>query len=606
MDEIMREQEQQRPVDSVRLQEFTRTLQKYQSGKKRLENRVISAENWWRLRNADEAAKAGVDKDPQDFTAKSGWLHNVIAAKHADAMDNYPEPIILPREQNDEQQAKMLSAVLPVILEQNNFKRVYSNAMWQKLKYGTAVYKVTWDGNKEDGLGDIAIETVDLLNIFWQPGITDIQDSRYVFHTELTDNELLEEMYPELEGKLTGTTLTVSKFRYDDSVDTTDKSIVVDVYYKRHGQLHYCKYVDDTVLVSTENDGAPLYDHGRFPFVFDTLWPVEGSPAGYGYVDLCSNPQIYLDLMDTAFLQNTLVGATPRYMQSGESGINEEEFLDLRKPIVHVNGTIDDNRVRVIDYRPLSGAYINVYDGKIAELRETSGNTETSNGVSSGGVTAASAIAALQEASGKTSRDSTQASFIAFGDIIDFGIELIRQFYTLPRQFRITGEQGETEFVSLSNGPMQPQPVFLAGVDMGLKKPVYDVKIKVQKANAYNRAAQNELALQFFQMGFFNPQMATPALACIDMMDFEGKDALVQKLKLNGTLQQLLEQTQQLALSLLQKYEPEAVPQMAAMMGMEAPAPAPAAAPVETPVSQGNAIADRARARTAQTTEARA
>ena len=599
-------QQEQRPVDETRVQEFNKILQKYKAGKKKLEQRVISAENWWKLRNADEAIKAGVEKDPQEFSAKSGWLHNVISSKHADAMDNYPEPIILPREPNDAQQAKTLSAVLPVILEQNNFKRTYWHCMWQKLKTGTCVYKVVWDGTKEGGLGDIAISRVDMLHIFWEPGITDIQESRYVFHAELRDNDVLEEEYPELQGKLRGNTINISKFLYDDAVDTTDKSTVVDVYYKKGGALHFCKYVGDTVLVSTENEGVPLYEHGRYPFVFDVLWPVEGSPAGYGFVDLCANPQIYLDLMDTAFLKNTLVGATPRYMEIGSGGINEKEFLDLTKPIVHVDGgSLDDQRIRVIDYRPLGGTYINVYDGKIAELRETSGNTETANGVTGGGVTAASAIAALQEASGKTSRDSTQASYMAFTDIVELVIELIRQFYTLPRQFRITGEMGRPEFATFDNGPMQPTPMYVGNVDMGLRKPVYDVKIKAQKANAYSRTAQNELALQFFGLGFFSPQMATPALACIDMMDFDGKDALVQKLTLNGTLQQQLEQTQQLAMTLLQKYEPELVPQMAGMLGMADMPMQPAGGAAPAPVSGESNITERAREKSAQATEVR-
>lgn len=55
----------------------------------------------------------------------------------------------------------------------------------------------------------------------------------------------------------------------------------------------------------------------------------------------------------------------------------------------------------------MSDIYVSVLNSKIQELRETSGNNEASTGNTPSGVTAASAIAALQEAPGKTSRAST-------------------------------------------------------------------------------------------------------------------------------------------------------------------------------------------------------
>ena len=604
------------PVDQKRLLEFDSLLQKYKSGKARLERRVVAAENWWKLRNTAEEEKNGdIGSDPDaGFRAKSGWLHNVITSKHADAMENYPEPIILPREPGDREQARTLSAVLPCILEQNHFEHTYDLAMWQKLKTGTGVYQVRWDPDKAFGQGDIAIDRVNLLEIFWEPGVTDIQESRYLFHCELQDNDVLEGQYPQLKDKLKGQKQTLTRFMYDDTVDITGKSLVIDVYYKvRAGAqdiLHYCKYVGDQVLVSTENEGqGGLYNHGLYPFVFDPLWPIEGSPCGYGYVDLCRNPQTQLDMMDTAITKNTIVGATPRYFQRVDGGINEEEFLDMQKPIVTVaSGTRDETALRLIDSKPLGGTYINVYDRKIDELRQTSGNTETANGVPASGVTAASAIAALQEASGKTSRDMTQASYRAFSRIMELCVELIRQFYTTPRAFRITGDMGQQAFAQISNAPMVPREIFYGNESLGTVTPLYDIKVKVQKRNVYTRTAQNELALQLYGNGFFAPEMATAALCCLDMMDFEGIDDVRQKVAMNGTLLQQLQQTQQLVLALLQKYEPEAVEPMAAAMGIAAPQAAPipgGGAPTGDLAGGESGVTARARARAASATEVR-
>ena len=555
-------------IGPEQLKEFTLTLHKYRAGKARTEQRIVASENWWKLRNSLEEKKETNIGADGGFKSVSGWLHNVIVSKHADAMEAYPEPNILPREAGDRQEAQTLSAIIPCILEQNQFEHTYSDAMWQKLKTGTGVYKVGWDRNKLNGLGDISIEIVNLLNIYWEPGIADIQRSRYIFHTELCAKDLLEEKYPQLKDKLKGQTFTPTKFLYDDTVDTENKVTVIEVYYHKFTggkqTVHYCKYVNDVVLFATENEAEMaergLYDHGKFPYVFDPLFPIEGSPCGYGFVDICRNPQTEIDLLKTSFVKNAAVGSTPRYFARQDGAVNEQEFLDLSKPIVHVNGNLGEDSLRQINFNPLDGVYVNMLDRTIQELRETSGNTETGTGNVPSGITAASAIAALQEASGKGSRDSTQAAYRAYGQIVNLCIELIRQFYELPRQFRITGQYGMEQFISYTNQGIQPQYQGNDfGVDMGFRLPVFDIKISAQKKNVYTKVSQNELALQFFNNGFFNPNLVDQALLTLEMMDFEGKEEIMQKIAQNGTMFQKLVQYMQLALSFAQIARPDMV-----------------------------------------------
>ena len=571
------------PIGPKELREFTRILQKYKTGKVHLERRVIAAENWWKLRNNFEEEKETLPRE--GYKSRSAWLHNVITSKHADAMEAYPEANILPREAGDREEAQRLSSIIPCILEQNGFEATWSDVAWRKLKTGTGVYKIIWDPDKLNGLGDISIQSCELLNLFWEPGVRDIQDSPYFFHTALADSAELESHYPQLQGKSRRGAFRAAKFLYDDTVDTEDKTTVIDVYYHRSEEgrrvLHYCKYVGDVVLYSTENEGTGgIYDHGKYPFVFDPLFPVEGSPCGYGFVDLCANPQTAIDLMRGAVVKNTIVGATPRYFAAGSSAVNEDEFRDVTQEIIHVSGSLDERSVKLVDYKQLSGNHLNAMQSIIQELRETSGNTETATGSTSAGVTAASAIAALQEASGKGSRDSSRASYRAFTGVVDQAIELVRQFYTLPRQFRILGQSGEMQFTSYDNSGLRPQqqpPV--GGMDMGMRLPVFDIKVEAQKRNAYTRMSQNELALQLFGAGLFNPQIAEQALICLEMMEFEGKEQLVQKVSQQATMVQRLQTAAQLALSLAQQFAPALLPQIAAQLGMEAPQDAPAPMP---------------------------
>ena len=541
--------EPQRPrIGAEEVRRAADILRRYHAGKRQLEQRIIDNEQFWKLRHWQQMEKTGQGGNPADPQPTSGWLVNCILSKHADAMDCYPEPTVLPREPGDREEAGKLTRILPVILKKNGFKRTYSSAWWYKLKSGCAVYGVFWDAGKLNGLGDISIRRMDLLNLFWEPGVTDIQDSPHFFSTELQDREALEERYPQAKGKADRGGWTLSRYLYDDAVDTSGKVLVVDWYYhtRENGRrvLQYCKFVGDTVLYATENDpdmrDRGWYDHGRYPFVFDVLFPEEGTPAGYGYVDLCKSPQKQIDLMNQAILKNTLASATPRFFVRSDGAVNENEYADWTRPFVHTNGNLGSDSIAPIQTAGLDSVYVAILQSKIAEMKETAGNRDVANGGTAGGVTAATAIAALQEAGGKLSRNMIDDGYEAFSDVVTLCIELIRQFYSLPRQFRLLGVMGQEEFVSYDSRGLQPQAVD-DGVVSGYRVPEFDLEVSAQDENPYKTMEYNQLALQLFQMGFFRADMADQALRCLELMDFKNKDLVMGMIQRGQTQQKEIE-----------------------------------------------------------------
>lgn len=537
-----------------------KTLHEYAECKKNLEERIIENEQWWKLRHWEQLrSKSNNKQDPEPVSA---WLFNSIINKHADFMDNYPEANVLPREESDKETAKILSDIVPYVLEQNGYEQTYSDETWYKLKAGTGVYGVFWNQSKEGGIGDIDIKRCDLLKLFWESGITDIQDSRNVFSLELADNDILESQYPFLAGSMSyGSALTdIAKYIYDDKVSTDGKTVVVDWYYKKTIQdseneyglpvtktvLHYCKFCNGEVLYASENDPAMekgWYEHGKYPFVFDVMFPEEGTPAGFGYIDIMKDCQMYIDKMGQAILKNAYLGAKPRYLSKDGGGINEEEFTDLSKDIVHYNG--DPSAIKPIENPQLSSIYVEVMKNKIEELKETSGNRDFSQGSTTSGVTAASAIAALQEAGSKLSRDMIKSTYRSFSDVVYLVIELIRQFYTVPRAFRITNDSGMMQFITMDNSNIRPEA---AGNDFGVvtggRQPYFDITVTAQRSSPFTKIAQNELAKEMYNLGFFNPQLSDQALLCMGMMQFDGKEEIERKIRENGTMYQQLQQMQ--------------------------------------------------------------
>ena len=538
------------PIGAEEVARAEQILQKYKVGKAALDQRLVDNELWFRMGHWKNYQNPMMEGKPQP---SSGWLFNSIANKHADAMDNYPAPNVLPRAPDDEQTARVLSSVLPVVLEQADYEQVYSDTWWRKLKQGTGVKGVFWDPEQRGGVGEITVRPMNLLMLYWEPGVDDIQASPNFFSLSLEDTDQLTERWPQLEGHSTSA-LEVPHYLHDGGLDTNGKSVVVDWYYKKRNTegrrvLHYCKFCNGVMLYASENDpeyaGRGFYDHGQYPFVFDPLFVEEDSPAGFGYIDVMKECQTAIDRMNHAMDENVLLSSKQRYVLSDAAGVNEEELADFSRDIVHVVGRLGDDSFRPLQTTGLQGNSLSYRNSRIEELKEISGNRDMTQGGTAGGVTAASAIAALQEAGSKLSRDMLKSAYRAFAKECYLIIELMRQFYDEERVFRIIGETGRSEFVHFSGAALRAQALpDVGGVELGSREPIFDIVVSAEKKSTFSRLSQNETAKECYQLGFFAPRNADAALAALEMMDFEGIEKVRQRVRQNGTLAQRLEQLQ--------------------------------------------------------------
>lgn len=541
------------------------TLQKYKQQKQSLESRVVNNEEWWKIHNWEQIKKKDAAKADREnpngieTPSSSAWLFNSITNKIADFSDNYPEANIRARTGGDVPEAERLKNVIPMILKRNKFYKTYIADISEKSKSGTGITYVGWNP-KKDGIGDVEIQNINILSIFWQGGITNIQKSRNVFTVELVDTDLLKKQYPsEAENITSDGEVDLKQYLYEDYIDTTDKSLVIDWWYKKDGKLHYCKFVNNVVLFATENepDEYPngYYDDGNYPFVFDVMFPMQGTIAGFGFIDVGKQPQEYIDKMDAGILQNVLMNSTPRYFERQDSEINEEEFLDWTQPFVKTNTNLGQDDLREINVKGLDSAVFTQRDSKINEIKETTANRDVSTGGTTSGVTAASAISALIETGSKVSRMAIKGTYDAFENIIYLIIERMRQFYDLPRYVRITGDDGTDDFDTYDNSNLKLQKRQTLQGDTAQYLPEFDIEVAAQKASPYSKAAQNELALQLYSAGFFNPQNTDQSLACLNIMDFDHKSDVINQIKKNGTLLDALQQAQMQLQQLQQENE---------------------------------------------------
>ncbi len=499
-------------------------LKRYRRGREAFNRRVLDEENWYRLRVSPKAHR---NAEGESFAPRSAWLFNSLLQKHADLMEHMPGATCLAREESDEQEAKALSRILPVILERGNFGEAYSDNMWFKLKHGVCAWGVFWNNALENGLGDIDVRRVDLLNLYWQPGVRDLQDSRSVYFVEEVDDQWLRARYPQYNG---GGASEEFVSVTGGEQNGPEKALVVDWYYKKllpngTSVLHYCKFSGDTVLFSTENDpafGMGWYEHGQYPFVLDVLYPIEGEALGFGVIAVARDPQTYIDRMDRNLLEYMDWATRVRYFCKKNIGMNEEEFGDLSRRVVEVEGDLGEDRLRQITVAGLDSLWLQLKGDKVTELKETTANRNVSQGSADGGVTAAAAIAALQEAGNKTMRDMISASFRAFVRTVRLVVECVRQFYSEARCFRILGPDGYT-YLHYSNQNIREHVVsYLPDGTPLSRRPIFDIDVRAEKQDPYARLSYNETLKDLYRMGVFDPANAKAALVLLDGMDFPG------------------------------------------------------------------------------------
>lgn len=564
-----------------KVSEVLQILHEYKDGKTTVDMKATENQEWWRLRHWNviqgktEAGKAKVE-------VGSAWAVNSILNKHADFMDSFPKANVLAREADDEEEAQILSKILPAIEEHTDAEQVYNTAGYDFLIDGTAITAVLWDPMAHDGMGDIKKTNVDIHNVFWQPGIEDIQQSKYFFDVSVADVNDVKLQYPDIAEKIGGGKQGfITEYIHDDNINHQNDIEIINCYYKKLEMrpviinidpqtvathltpreiLHMAIIIGDQCVFCSEDnpeyqDG--FYKHGKYPYVFRKCFPVKDSPCGFGYLDIMKYPQRDIDKLDQAIMKNTMMKAKPRWWVKKNADINKEAFADWNEEIVEVGSGDLGSAVQQMDVDTLPAIVETHLEAKIDELKEISGNRDFSQGSTASGVTAASAIAALQEAGSKLSRDINKAMYRGSREEYYLEIELIRQFYTEPRTFRIDDGTGRYEYMDYSNVNIAPQDI-TTPEGTRHKKSIFDLEVSAEKQSPFSRASQNETAKELYQMGMFSPDNATPALVCLDMMEFEGKEKIKQQIQQNDTFMQQFQQMQQLIIQL----SPEAAVQM--------------------------------------------
>ena len=471
-----------------------------------------------------QTASRRKDKRTLQLQTLKSTFNNCVA----DQMDNMPEALMLPERAGLETVAEDLGDIVRHVLSRNDFEALHRRRVEDCFATGTAVTQVAWDRDLDGGRGNIALIRWPIEAFLWDPTCENLQDGRAVFKISWHPMSWFQQHYPDRYMEIGSDEAEYSGLGMAEAQETIrpadeNRAMLIEYWYrlydadKRRYTVNVALLAGGVLLSHTED----VYRHGMYPFILDVYTPIEGLPVGDGLVQELAPMMRYVNRYASYIDMNLRMASKGRLLIDRNAGIDKDALTNWETDVVE-GDRIDPSALQWLQTQPFSGMVTRQMMQLQADIKQDSGQNQFARGETVGGVTAASAISALQEAGGKITRLRTQGLNRGFREMVTQVMWLISQFYDRRRVLFITGRE-----VSAS-----PERLFGAGL---FPAPPYTVQVQVQRRNPLRQQAQNELVLQAYQMSAQAGQHF-PLSTLFELLQVEGKERILPVLRENEHL----------------------------------------------------------------------
>lgn len=482
----------------------------------------------------------------KEKTLQLQTLKSTINNCVADQMDNMPEAMLVPEHLDVQDLATEMTDVVNFIMEQNNYTTYHRERVEDFFITGTSVTQIGWDETMDNGKGNICVVRHPIESMVWDPMAEDIQDARAIIKVSWHPRSWFAEHYPD-----------TAKYIADESNDHENVglpesssvvlneheglSLLLEYWYRRFDskKKRYTINVAYFAGYALLDKMTDVYAHGRYPFVFDAFTKIMGQPVGEGMVKELVPMMRYINRYARYIDENLRYSCKARMLARKGSGIDLEQLADWEQNIVEGDSISEEQDVRWMETKPLSGMVTNQMLQFSSDMKMDSGQNQFSRGETAGGITAASAISALQEAGGKITRMRTSTLAAGFKKIVEQVLWLVAQYYDDERQAMVIGAD------------LTPKPILLSAnhlmgrkaKDGHMPPPPYIVQIQIQRRNPLRVQAQNDLMIQAYTMAAQAGQNF-PLSVLFELLNVDGKDRILPKLREIDAQTQMLQQMQ--------------------------------------------------------------
>lgn len=419
----------------------------------------LNLPNNWRMFDDYKHGRQGAPQTAEDPNSVTNIIHPIIESQIADLVDKPYNVQANPREFSDKLYAEQVQHMMEFVLDNNKFTTKLNLSEHDRLELGTAVYKVYFDDDALDGRGLPTMEPVDPANFFNDPKVPyayRLQESEFLIHAVPRPLSWFRKQFPEL-GKYVKREVTVP---YDpniyegqnvDTVQTTtsQRALCIECYMRdEEGELYCVTVANYLVLEDTRETlkGKKLQRRNKFPFVVIPCYPQRGMIWGQGDVELLIPSQDLINELDDQIRINARLMGNPQIV----IGMGAGRAFDFRKwtsaPALRVPMR-DQNAFRVVEAQPVSRDVVARREAAFAEADKISGRPDVNRGEAPGsGVTAASAIMALQQAGQKSVAHKAKMFKDGYAEVLSLLYDEMIDKWDAEMWVRIDGTQPDFKF----------------------------------------------------------------------------------------------------------------------------------------------------------------
>lgn len=487
-------------------------------------------------------------QDPPGYKTKVLQLQTLLSTVNnsvADQVDNMPEAVMMPERPDLQTVADDMTDTVRFVMNRNDFEAVHRRRVEDCFVTGTAVTQIAWDETMDGGAGNVAVIRWPVEAFLWDPAAEDIQDARALIKVSWHPLSWFAARYPDKAEYVTGEEAMHEGVGLPDAMDERGpndepRAMLIEYWYRRynHKKKRYNVSVaylaGGALLERAEN----VYDHGMYPFVLDVYTHVEGLPVGNSMVQELAPMMRYVNRYAHYIDVNLQMSSKARILIRRGAGIDTKSLCDWESDIIE-GDNIDPESLQWLQHKPFNALALQEMQQFQTDIKQDSGQNQFTRGETAGGVTAATAIAALQEAGGKISRLRTAALNRGFSRIVEQVTWLIAQFYDDERVMLVTGKDGKQRQVNMS-----PDWLFGEKGPSVLPPVPYSVQVQVNRRNPLRVQAQNEIFMQAYAMAAQNGA-PFPLWVLFELLQVDGKDRIMPILR---QVDQVQQQMQQLAM----------------------------------------------------------
>lgn len=489
------------------------------------------------------------DKKTIQLQTLKSTFNNCIA----DQMDNMPEALMVPETKELEAVAEDLTDIVRFVMARNNYESLHRRRVEDCFCTGTSVTQIAWDDAMDGGKGNVALLRWPIESFLWDPASETIDDARALFKVSWHPKSWFEQHYPDKYDLIGADEGDWNGLGMPDAQDEThpgdeERVLLVEYWYrlydadKKRYTINVAYLAGGVIL----EDAKDVYKHGMYPFVLDVYTPIEGLPVGDGLIQECVPMMRYVNRYANYIDMNLRMASKGRLLVNRTAGIDKDALLDWESDVVE-GDRIDPSALQWMQTQPFSGAVTQQMLQLQSDIKQDSGQNQFTRGETAGGVTAASAISALQEAGGKITRLRTNVLNQGYKAMAEQVMWLINQFYDKKRVLMVTGNrEGVNERREVN---ADPERLFGSRGKGVLPPPPYTVQVQVQRRNPLRQQAQNELFMQAYSMAA-QAGAPFPLSVLFRLLHVDGKERILPEIQAveqyQQQMQELMAQNQQL------------------------------------------------------------